>query len=554
MPSSDQPAAGSRSVAEWLWPFLPMAIAAFSLSALICYHLRLETFEVQSALQHLYAELYHAVGLAPAVVFFLLLLTWSSIWFATGRLDRPVSRLARLLAVAVLLGVFLNLGDGSVSPAAHKGALGAWLAQAMFAWFGYLASLVLSGAMTFAALMLATDFLFADSFERLARQAAEPEQGVEPAVTEHLRQLATALPPLPSAAAAAAPQAATTTPAVARDQDAAGVPLAAEPVTLPDPEPAVPAAADAADELGWRRTAFQRRLERDAARAAAVAAASDASTQSEGLAADAEPSVAETPRSVAGAAVEGGQGEAVQAGLDGLASLDGRDGLDGGAAALEPAAEPSDAAAAAPGNTETLADAAPAEVAFDATAAARLDPAEVTAMEEASAMDAVPPWLDQVVGHAAPMPQSPASWSGEALVPEPEVPPAATASDDVDASAAGPTPPLEPPQVDPREPTIAIPRPEAAASSRLPSPPRAAAERAADEVSVRQQNLFGAGLEEDLVQEAIELVLGSRRATASLLQRKLRIDYEMACRLLVELAARGIIALDADAAQGRVIG
>jgi DNA segregation ATPase FtsK/SpoIIIE-like protein len=175
-------------------------------------------------------------------------------------------------------------------------------------------------------------------------------------------------------------------------------------------------------------------------------------------------------------------------------------------------------------------------------------------MEEASAMDAVPPWLDQVVGHAAPMPQSPASWSGEALVPEPEVPPAATASDDVDASAAGPTPPLEPPQVDPREPTIAIPRPEAAASSRLPSPPRAAAERAADEVSVRQQNLFGAGLEEDLVQEAIELVLGSRRATASLLQRKLRIDYEMACRLLVELAARGIIALDADAAQGRVIG
>ena len=29
----------SRTVAEWLWPFVPMGVAAFSLSALIYYHL-----------------------------------------------------------------------------------------------------------------------------------------------------------------------------------------------------------------------------------------------------------------------------------------------------------------------------------------------------------------------------------------------------------------------------------------------------------------------------------------------------------------------------------
>ena len=109
----------SRTVAEWLWPFLPMGIAAFSLSALVYYHLRQNVFEVRSPLQQLYAGLYRTVGFAPAVMFFGLVILWSTIWLAVGKLDRPVARLFRLMAMAVMLGVFLNLGEGGVSPALH---------------------------------------------------------------------------------------------------------------------------------------------------------------------------------------------------------------------------------------------------------------------------------------------------------------------------------------------------------------------------------------------------------------------------------------------------
>jgi S-DNA-T family DNA segregation ATPase FtsK/SpoIIIE len=83
----------------------------------------------------------------------------------------------------------------------------------------------------------------------------------------------------------------------------------------------------------------------------------------------------------------------------------------------------------------------------------------------------------------------------------------------------------------------------------------ASAEAAGDgRPPARQQQLFGGGgVDEDLVQEAIEVVLGTRRATATLLQRKLRIDYDLALEVLSELAARGVVALEGDATQGRVV-
>jgi DNA segregation ATPase FtsK/SpoIIIE-like protein len=55
------------------------------------------------------------------------------------------------------------------------------------------------------------------------------------------------------------------------------------------------------------------------------------------------------------------------------------------------------------------------------------------------------------------------------------------------------------------------------------------------------------------MREAIELVLATRRANAVYLQRKLRVDYDLATAVLHELAARGIVALDAEATHGRIL-
>jgi hypothetical protein len=102
----------SRSVAEWLWPFLLGCVSVFCISALVYYHVRWDVVEPRSALQVAIAAVYRWFGLAPSVLFFLLVGTWSSIWLVAGSLDRLGVRLLRLVAMAVMLGVFLNLGDG----------------------------------------------------------------------------------------------------------------------------------------------------------------------------------------------------------------------------------------------------------------------------------------------------------------------------------------------------------------------------------------------------------------------------------------------------------
>lgn len=93
------------------------------------------------------------------------------------------------------------------------------------------------------------------------------------------------------------------------------------------------------------------------------------------------------------------------------------------------------------------------------------------------------------------------------------------------------------------EPLVAIPRPDVLVGR----PPHV-------EPEVRQQDLFATRVDEALVQEAIDVVIGARRASVSFLQRKLRIDYDTASQVLAELASRGVIALEGDATQGRVLG
>ena len=93
---------------------------------------------------------------------------------------------------------------------------------------------------------------------------------------------------------------------------------------------------------------------------------------------------------------------------------------------------------------------------------------------------------------------------------------------------------------EPAAEAVAIPRPDAPPRPAAPTPPAVQPQQDRG----RQQSLFGAGVDDGLVEEARELLASGRRPSASLLQRKLRIDYEMAQELLSELERRGLLAVD----------
>lgn len=97
-----------------------------------------------------------------------------------------------------------------------------------------------------------------------------------------------------------------------------------------------------------------------------------------------------------------------------------------------------------------------------------------------------------------------------------------------------------------------VEEPEAMASAEVEEPvveiPRPS------EDAPRQGSLFGLKRGDDpLVAEAIDLIQQSGRASASFLQRKLRVDFGTATQLLLILAERGVIELDADQSQGRLL-
>ncbi len=559
-----EPAFRPKPATAWLLPFAPMGFAAFSLSALVFFHLRQDAFEVQSALQHAYAALYRTIGFAPAVMFFGLVILWSTIWLANGTLKRPLHRLGRLAAMAVLLGVLLNLGDGGVSPALHKGAIGAAVAQALVSAVGYWPSLVLVWAVTFASLLLATDFFFQESFERMfavprAEGPGQGDAGVEPVASDRLRDVAGAAEPVADAAA---------TPA----------PVEVEPTRR-------------------RRSYDERRAEREAmasrwsaladaparseatvdepvatASAASEASAADAFGLSAARVVDAIDAAAE----LASAAVESDVPEALQ-----------REAADDGYTPAMPSAQrtpilfPDEMPPA--GSVPSAAEATP-------LAADEWPPAPVVADAAANGVDAGANANEAIAAHAAPAtdagdsaavvddgddalglgdevfvladsndPGYAASFGAVAEDAEDEDVDAeavdaeaidaelapVTASDDVtahvavgasvvaDESAAAPMKAIseqtEAATATPVEAAVAIPRPDAV-------PARAAS-----------------GLDEALVGEAVDLVTSARRANTVFLQRKLRVDYDVAAALLAELAARGVVALDADATHGRVL-
>lgn len=461
-----------RTAAEWLWPLLPIGLAMFCGSALVYYHLFHDEVGVTSVLQRAIAALYATVGFAPALLLCLLVLTWSSIWFVTGAIERPAGRVLKLLAMTVMLSVFMNLGDGGVATAFHKGALGAWLAERLVAAFGYYPSLVLVWLVTFGALLLATDFFFSEGFERLRTPQASPDTGVEAAVTDHLKGLAGAA----TAVSGGLPRANQSGVRVAGEpvagesvagESVAGWSAAAAPPAEPEDgdvevEPAVDPLHEPVAPVSRRRSYFERRY---------------------------------VPREEPAAA---------EAWLPGAG--DGQE-ID---------------------NPETFAEASAAAL-----------PADPRAEPNAAADDGSGAPTGDPTGDPTGEPMAGAATAADAAASPPEPPADA-------ASARGPDPAAEPIVTIPRaEPRELDRRDPAAAAALVVPPPR-------DEN--RQQSLFADLPDEDLVEEARVLVVESRRASAALLQRKLRIGYDEARALLAELAARGVVELEADQAQGRVIG
>jgi S-DNA-T family DNA segregation ATPase FtsK/SpoIIIE len=121
-----------------------------------------------------------------------------------------------------------------------------------------------------------------------------------------------------------------------------------------------------------------------------------------------------------------------------------------------------------------------------------------------------------------------------------------------------------PPEPEPQPEVVDAPAFEAEPAGDLAEEPEAAASAEVEEPVVeiprpeedapRQGSLFGLKRGDDpLVAEAIDLIQQSGRASASFLQRKLRVDFGTASQLLLILAERGVIELDADQSQGRLL-
>ncbi len=182
-------------------PLLPIALSVFCLSGLAFYHVELSGTGVSSGVfQALVVGLYRILGFVPSFMLFLLVLSWSSIWFITGSLAEPVARLGRLLLLTLALAVLVNLQPEMGPAASHSGVIGHFLASRLESIFVYTLSTLLVAPLALVSLLLATDFFFYRYFETLG-ESQTPESvrtrelGVEHEATEALKTLRFSAPP-----------------------------------------------------------------------------------------------------------------------------------------------------------------------------------------------------------------------------------------------------------------------------------------------------------------------------------------------------------------------
>ena len=159
---------------NWVVPLIPIAQAGFFLSALNYYRFWLTGLPPDGLFQFVVVGFYDFFGFVPALMLFLMVLVWGSIWFITGELDRPFARLLRILGFTLSLCLVVGLSrDGIVAP----GWLGTVLAGSLEWVFGGALSTVFAVLAALASMMLATDYLFYRHFDALGRDAASRLRG-----------------------------------------------------------------------------------------------------------------------------------------------------------------------------------------------------------------------------------------------------------------------------------------------------------------------------------------------------------------------------------------
>ena len=597
----------SRTVAEWLWPLMVGGAALFVISALVYYRINPE-LEATSFLQHTIVGIYNVFGLAPSVVFFLMVFAWSSIWAVTGILERPLARLGRLLVMALMVAVFLNLRSAGVSSGDHTGAFGSWIAERLVIGIGYVFSLVLVGPAMFASMMLATDWFFSEWFERDRKTTnfQEGEEGVEDGVTDHLRRLSGVASrpesgPTPEAGAATAVDVAVGDDGVDHSEiaaqlqraDAFGTSSVVEDVEAED--------ADGDAEIvptrplsysGRRLQRAERRIregeaveaqtveniESEAAEAVSVPPPSSGAvmvTEEELESLFDEDAVA-APDQADARATDDGLAEDVEASL--AVAEDDEDDVDAESEdeledefeegdELEDDEESEDDDELEDEDEESEDDDEldedeesedddeleddeesedDEEFEDEDEDEESVDESETEYAEfdgEHEAAEASDVNEDEEVFVTDDGLESEGAISEEeSFVTESAASVEEFVAEDL-PSAAEPAIAVVDEQIE-QEEVVSIPRPDEVPAVALPTPP--AVRDSAESFSTRQQKLFGSQVDDDLMVEAVELVNSGRRTTATLLQRKLRIDYELAVEVLSELTTRGLVSDDHD--------
>jgi hypothetical protein len=581
--------------------------ALFVISALVYYRINPE-LEATSFLQHTIVGIYNVFGLAPSVVFFLMVFAWSSIWAVTGILERPLARLGRLLVMALMVAVFLNLRSAGVSSGDHTGAFGSWIAERLVIGIGYVFSLVLVGPAMFASMMLATDWFFSEWFERDRKTTnfQEGEEGVEDGVTDHLRRLSGVASrpesgPTPEAGAATAVDVAVGDDGVDHSEiaaqlqraDAFGTSSVVEDVEAED--------ADGDAEIvptrplsysGRRLQRAERRIregeaveaqtveniESEAAEAVSVPPPSSGAvmvTEEELESLFDEDAVA-APDQADARATDDGLAEDVEASL--AVAEDDEDDVDAESEdeledefeegdELEDDEESEDDDELEDEDEESEDDDEldedeesedddeleddeesedDEEFEDEDEDEESVDESETEYAEfdgEHEAAEASDVNEDEEVFVTDDGLESEGAISEEeSFVTESAASVEEFVAEDL-PSAAEPAIAVVDEQIE-QEEVVSIPRPDEVPAVALPTPP--AVRDSAESFSTRQQKLFGSQVDDDLMVEAVELVNSGRRTTATLLQRKLRIDYELAVEVLSELTTRGLVSDDHD--------
>lgn len=174
-------------------PLAPIGLSMVFLAALVRYHVTVAgRAEASGVFQGLVAGLYEWLGFVPSFVLCLLVMSWSTIWYLTGEIERPWVRLGRVLLLTCCMAVLVNVSQDEHQ--LHLGKLGHTLGGALRSSLGYILSCFVVAVMTLAAALLATDFFFYRYFEGIGRDAGDDEplaaDGVEDDATDAFKELA----------------------------------------------------------------------------------------------------------------------------------------------------------------------------------------------------------------------------------------------------------------------------------------------------------------------------------------------------------------------------